>query len=170
MAIAAVAAVLTGVIASALIGDEDPAGRGQLTATRMAPSRSFTRFDGSSTSMTDYRGQKLVVNFFSSTCVPCKREMPDFEQVFRQAGDEVTFLGIDVQDDPAEGRAFVRTTGVTYDIGEDPTGRLFNEFGGTVLPFTAFVAADGTVLDEHTGRLSASELRRRISANLLAGG
>ncbi|MEJ7585009.1 MAG: TlpA disulfide reductase family protein [Acidimicrobiales bacterium] len=149
---------------------DDGGESGQLTEARAVPTSPFTRFDGTETSMLDYRGQKLVVNFFSSTCVPCKREMPDFERVARQAGDEVTFIGIDVQDGRAEGMAFVEQTGVTYDIGEDPTGELFNEFGGTVLPLTAFVAADGTVLDSHTGRLSETALRERISANLLGGG
>ena len=37
---------------------------------------SFTRFDGSQASIGDYRGRPVVVNFFSSTCVPCQTEMP----------------------------------------------------------------------------------------------
>ena len=170
IAVAAVAALASALIASAVIGPDETVGVGQLTQAETVPTRSFTRFDGSTTSMADYRGQKLVVNFFSSTCVPCKREMPDFERAAREAGEEVTFLGIDVQDTLEAGRAMVEQTGVTYDIGQDPTGRLFNEFGGTVLPFTVFVAADGTILERETGRLSLAELKRTISANLLGGG
>ena len=33
--------------------------------------------------LSDYRGQKLVVNFFASTCVPCKKEMPALQRVHR---------------------------------------------------------------------------------------
>jgi len=167
--IAAVAAILAGVVVSLVVDEGSEAGIG-LERTRRAPSAAFTRFDGSKGSLEDYRGRDVVVNFFSSTCVPCKREMPDFEKVHREAGDEVTFLGIDVQDTPAAGREMVRVTGVTYDTGQDPAGTLFNRFGATLLPATAFVASDGTILELHTGRLTAAELRRKISAHFLGGG
>ncbi len=169
VAVAAVAAALSAVLVAGAVGDGGEATAG-LERSRPAPTLSFGRFDGSTGSVADYRGQKLVVNFFSSTCVPCKREMPALEQVQREAGDEITVLGIDVQDTPEAGRAMVRQTGVTYDIGRDPNGTLFNRFGATLLPATAFVDTDGTLLDLHTGALTARQLRAKISATLLGGG
>lgn len=169
VAIAAVAAVLSAVLVAGAGGDGTGATAG-LERTRRVPSMPFPRFDGSTASFDGYRGEKLVVNFFSSTCLPCKREMPALQQVHLETGAEVTFVGIDVQDTVEDGRQIVDQTGVTYDIGRDPSGTLFNRFGATLLPTTAFVAADGTILELHTGALTAAQLRDKIGATLLGGG
>lgn len=132
------------------------------TGTRL-PTDRFDVLHGDTGSFADYRGRPLVVNWFSSTCVPCLKEMPDFERVHGEVGDDVTFLGISVQDSEAATRDIVERTGVTYDIGRDPTGELFTTIGGLAMPSTWFVDADGRIVDSHSGEMSAAELRRRIA-------
>ena len=146
----------------------DPSGT--LVPAKKAPDVEFTRFDGSTATLSDFRGQKLVVNFFASTCIPCKKEMPALQRVHERLGDDVTFVGIAVQDDPEAAQDLIDQTGVSYDLGQDPTGSLFQGFGGVVLPVTAFVAEDGTVMELHAGKLTEAEITQLISDNLLAGG
>jgi len=146
----------------------DPSGT--LVPAKEAPDVEFTRFDGSTATLSDFRGQKLVVNFFASTCIPCKKEMPALQRVHERLGDDVTFVGIAVQDDPEAAQDLIDQTGVSYDLGQDPTGSLFQGFGGVVLPVTAFVAEDGTVMKLHAGKLTEAEITQLISDNLLAGG
>ncbi len=134
---------------------EDPTGRA-------VPTGSFSRLEGGLGSFADYRGTPLVVNFFSSTCVPCVTEMPDFEAVHQELGDEVAFLGVNFQDQVSDATALVDETGVTYDIARDPSGELARALGMVVLPSTFFVSPDGRVVDMQAGVLSADELRRRI--------
>jgi len=168
VAVAGVAALLTAVVVSVVVEPSEPAEPGpaaSLSEARLVPTRSIRRFDGSTFSMADYRGTPVVVNFFSSTCVPCVKEMPDFERVHRQVGDRVTFLGLDVRDTVEAGRALVERTGVTYDIGLDPDGTLIREFGGTVLPTTVFVLPDGTIADVASGRMEREELQAAIDDN-----
>ena len=123
---------------------------------------SFTRFDGSQASTHDYRGKPLLVNFFSSTCVPCQTEMPALEQVHRKAGDSVRFLGLDVQDTVASGKAFVETVGVTYDMGRDPDGAILQGLGGTALPTTVLLDANGKIVYQHLGKLDVNELDKQL--------
>ena len=73
-------------------------GSGGRSASDKAIDATFKRFDGTTANFTQYRGKPLVVNFFSSTCAPCRTEMPALEAVHRSLGDSVTFLGMDVQD------------------------------------------------------------------------
>lgn len=146
----------------------DPSGT--LVPAKEAPDVEFTRFDGSTATLSDFRGQKLVVNFFASTCIPCKKEMPALQRVHERLGDDVTFVGIAVQDDPEAAQDLIDQTGVSYDLGQDPTGSLFQGFGGVVLPVTAFVAEDGTVMELHAGKLTEADITQLISDNLLAGG
>lgn len=170
--LATVAALVAAVIAVALLSGDDPEQAvTELQPAETVPDMGMERLDGEGElRFADFAGSPLVVNFFSSTCVPCRAEMPDLQQVHTELGDQVTFVGVDVQDDPDAGRALVADTGVTYVTGSDPTGEIFNAFGGTLLPVTAFVHPDGTILSVHTGRLTADELRTTISQQLLAGG
>lgn len=125
----------------------------------------FDRFDGRPGSFGDYAGSPLVVNFFASWCVPCITEMPDFEAVHQRFGDRVRFLGLNVQDQLADGKEIAIRTGVTYDLGRDPRGEILRAFGGKVMPTTAFVAADGTVVEVSSKKLTEATLTERIKAN-----
>ena len=125
------------------------------------------RFDGSSGSFADYQGKPLVVNFFASTCVPCVTEMPEFEEVFQQMQGDVAFLGMNVAERLADGERIAEATGVTYDLARDPQGAFLAEFGGTLMPTTALIRADGTVADIHIGELRGSDLEALIDKELL---
>src|SRR4051812_29609950 len=96
----------------------------------------------------------MVVNFFSSTCVPCVAEMPALEQVHRQVGDQVTFLGLNVQDTVDGGKAFVESTGVTWELGRDPDAAILQEVvHGVGLPTTVILDAEGRIVFSHLGKL-----------------
>ena len=130
------------------------------------PSQSYETFDGDEKALSDYEGKPLVVNFFASWCVPCVQEMPGFEEVHRDLGDDVGFLGLDVRDSAREGQALVARTGVTYDVGRDPSGSLLAQFGGVAMPTTALVDESGTIVKVMSGETSADELRDAIAAEL----
>jgi len=126
---------------------------------------SFERFDGSQAGFQEYRGKPVVVNFFSSTCVPCQTEMPALEQVHRKAGDQVAFLGLDVQDTVASGRAFVESVGVTWDMGRDPDASILQGLGGTALPTTVLLDANGKIVYQHLGALDVDDLDKQLREN-----
>ena len=127
------------------------------------PRGTFTMLEGGTSSFADYEGKPLVVNFFASWCVPCRKEMPDIERVHRDLGDDVTILGIALRDSERDARSVVEQTGVTYDIGRDPTGKLFEAFGGLNMPSTFLVTAAGRVVDGRPGALSEKDLRELIA-------
>lgn len=163
-AVAVAILVTVGIMASG--GDDN---QGQVpTAEAAAEGMAFEMLDGSTAALADYRGQPLVVNFFASWCVPCLAEMPGFERVHQDLDGQVAFLGINLQDRAEDGRRVVEQTGVTYDIARDPDGSIFQTFGAFAMPTTVFIDADGTVVDLHSGEISASALADRIDELLLA--
>jgi thiol-disulfide isomerase/thioredoxin len=131
-----------------------------------APSASFALLAGGSTSLTALKGTPIVVNFFASWCVPCVKEMPALESVHRALGDEVAFVGIDLRDSVSATQELVEKTKVSYQIGRDPSGGIFEAFDGVNMPSTYLIAADGTIADRHAGAQSADELRARIKKHL----
>ena len=123
----------------------------------------FALFDGTETSFDELRGTPIVLNFWASWCPPCAAEMPDFQSVHEQLGEQVLFLGMNSQDtDRAAAERLIAQTGVTYTIASDPGGELFTQFGGLGMPTTVFIDADGNVVTTHSGIIFADDLEHVI--------
>lgn len=126
----------------------------------------FTTFDGAKVALSSLQGTPVLVNFFASTCVPCITEMPALEQVHKELGDQVTFLGLALQDRPEEALALIARTGVTYRTAQDKDASVITALGGTVLPTTVLLDADGKIVATHSGQLDAAGLRSFLSDKL----
>lgn len=168
-AIALMAALVAGVITTMVTSSSDPdptaptldltPAEGVVgTATPIA----YESFDGEALDTTVYRGRPTVVNFFANWCPPCVAEMPDFETVHQEVGDEVAFLGLSSLESVEEAQGLIERTGITYDVGRDATGDAFADVGGVQMPTTVFIDANGTIVEVHTGALTADALRERI--------
>lgn len=127
----------------------------------------FATFDNEPVGFDQYLGEPLVINFFAQWCVNCVQEMPAFERISAEFADEVTFLGISIDEDPADALELVATTGVTYDVGWDPSEELYAHFQGLSMPTTVFVDAAGNVQRVWSGVLDDDSLRDRIDEDLL---
>ena len=124
-----------------------------------APASEFAMFDGSYATLADYEGRPLVVNFWASWCPSCVAEMSAaFKPAQQSLGDEVAFLGLNIQDDRDDAVRLAEETGVLFDLGDDPSGDLYLEFGGIGMPFTVFIDADGFIVEQHNGPLTETQL------------
>lgn len=168
--LALLAAIATVVVLS---GDDEPSGP-DIPIT-LAPEDGtsddpsdlvFTTFDGEEVSLATLHGSPVVVNFFASTCAPCIKEMPALEEVHTELGDRIEFLGLAVTDRPEAAQRLVEQTGVTYRTAQDKDGTVIAALGGTMLPTTVLLDADGNIVRTHTGELDADELRGLLADDL----
>lgn len=107
-------------------------------------------------------GMPLVLNFWASWCVPCRRELPALGNVERLFGERIAFLGVNHQDDRDTALQLLEEAGVAYPTGFDPGGQVAREFGLYGMPTTVFISADGEVLERRTGEISESQLVETI--------
>ncbi|NNE95789.1 MAG: TlpA family protein disulfide reductase [Acidimicrobiales bacterium] len=133
---------------------------------RLPSDSEFFNPDGSSATLADYEGTPLVLNFFASWCGPCKAELPEFEEVSNELGDEVQFLGVNTDFEQDAWLQLVADTGVTYPTVFQPSNELFSASGGLGMPTTVFIADDGTVQHTFSGALNKATLRRLIDTHL----
>lgn len=115
----------------------------------------------------DVAGRPVVVNFWASWCVPCRREMPTFQALHERLGNRVAFVGIDHQDRREDALDLLAETGVTYPTGYDPAGDVARAYGLFGMPTTVFISVDGEILARRTGEIDADELERTIQRLLL---
>ena len=133
------------------------------------PNTTFETFAGETVSLASYEGRPLVVNFWASWCPSCVAEMSAaFLPAQESLGDQVAFLGMNIQDERSKALDLVAETGVLFDLAEDPTGSLYTALGGLGMPFTIFISEDGQILDVHNGPLTEGQLVDRITEVLLS--
>ena len=119
-----------------------------------APGAAFQRLDGGETTLADYRGRVVLLNFWATWCAPCRREMPSLDRLAGALAGE-PFVVLAVSEDrggPEKVRAFVEELGLErMEIARDPKGGLASALGVTGLPATFLVDARGRVVGSLEG-------------------
>lgn len=103
-------------------------------------------------------GQPLVVNFWYSTCEPCRREFPVLAAAHAERGDVVRFVGVNINDSAAVTADFAARYGAEFEQYRDPNGVLTAAMGIATAPVTLFVDAGGIVVRQVAGEITATML------------
>jgi cytochrome c biogenesis protein CcmG/thiol:disulfide interchange protein DsbE len=113
-----------------------------------APDFELSLFDGSTFKLSDSleSGKPVVVNFWASWCGPCADEAPALQAAARRNADQVTFVGVNVQDTDSDAQAFLRKYGLTYPNGSGNAGPISILYGMRGVPETYFIAPDGRLV------------------------
>jgi len=120
------------------------------------PRLDLETLDGAAASLTAPFDAPILVNFWFSTCEPCKREMPTLVAAHRKYGIET--IGINPRDSGEAARNFADDFDVDYRLLRDPNGTSLARLGIGTFPMTYLVAADGTILEQHAGEITAAQL------------
>jgi cytochrome c biogenesis protein CcmG/thiol:disulfide interchange protein DsbE len=141
-----------------LLPDRDaPRGDGR------APTFATFDLEGRPVRLVDHRGKVVLVNFWASWCVPCRREFPLLKEL---NGDDVAVLGVVFQDSVEAAGAFMREQGATWPGLVDPDGRIAEAYGVRPkpgIPVTVAVSPDGQVVDRQIGEARRQDLERLLA-------
>jgi len=123
--------------------------------------------EGSSKAIERWRGKVLVVNFWATWCVPCRKEIPEFVRMQERLGARgLQFVGI-AFDQPQPVGDFARELRINYPLlmGGLDTMALMREAGNKagVLPYTLVLDRRGEVVKTHRGVLTEAMLERIIT-------
>ncbi len=139
--------LLGGIISIAAFVEPPP----KLVAGAPAPAFNAAYVSGPSHvgSLEGLRGTVVVLNVWSTTCIPCLKEMPSLERLSRMFADSgVRVIGIATDRDvvsSVEIAEFARQRGVTFDILRDPTGKVERAYQVSGLPATTIIGGSGRI-------------------------
>lgn len=135
-----------------------------------APDFSLETLDGETVTLSDLRGQVVLVNFWATWCPPCRKEMPAIQQLYEQyQGQGFTVLAVDLQESKAEVATFTAQMGLTFPILIDSGGQVFSQYGVRALPSTFFVDPNGIIQEIALGGpLSPAYLESQVVSLLAA--
>ena len=128
------------------------------------PALTLPDLDGKPHRLSDYRGHRVLLNFWASWCGPCLDEMPALNRAAAKFGEQGAIVVGIAMDEPARIRAFLATHPVNYPIllGQLGSPSTTLQLGDTheVLPYSVLIDADGRILATHAGALPTSQLEQ----------
>jgi thiol-disulfide isomerase/thioredoxin len=135
-------------VASRVSGLQATRERGRLAT----PDIVLPTLDGGTFRLAAEHGKPVVVNFWATWCLPCRAELPAFEQVIKSyQGDDLVIVGVDLAEPPDVVSKYVAELGLTYPIALDEDGEVSALYRIQGLPTTLFVGRDGTIRDVVVG-------------------
>lgn len=122
---------------------------------------------GETFSLSDLRGQVVVINFWASYCLPCRDEAPMLERTWQTYRDQgLVLLGVNTDDIERDARAYMAEFDITYPNAPDTGGRIEDSYRITGIPETFVINRDGEVIRHFLAEPRESDLRAEIERAL----
>uniref|UniRef100_A0A7C3YZX3 TlpA family protein disulfide reductase n=1 Tax=Desulfobacca acetoxidans TaxID=60893 RepID=A0A7C3YZX3_9BACT len=119
--------------------------------------------DGKEYSLSQFRGQVVMVNFFTFFCGPCREEMPYLNQIYQEnKGRGYVTLGIGLGSDPTQPRFLVKQLNLDYPVlvGND---KVAKDYGNVeVVPTTFIIDRQGNIAHKIVGTRSKADFEKMI--------
>jgi peroxiredoxin len=136
-----------------LVTGKEPVTKGLLDIGSDAPGWKLPDKDGGEHSLSDYRGKIVVLDFWGTWCVPCRKSMPQIQALhekFKDRGVVVTGIDLGEEDGGGDPVAFMKRFKFTYGLllKGDATAQLYR---ASVLPTVYVIGPSGKILHAEFG-------------------
>jgi peroxiredoxin len=121
---------------------------------RIAPDFTLLTPEGKEISLSDYRGDVVLVNFWGSWCEPCVHELPELQAAHERLSDQgFVVIGVNLFDDEQQTynhtvqdiQQFVEENGITYPVVLDNQGEVTEAYRVFPIPTSFFVDTEGNI-------------------------
>lgn len=145
---------------------------GDTAQSDVFPAMDFTVYDidRNPVKLSDFFGKPILINFWATWCPPCKSELPDFDRVYDDYGEDVVFMMVNMTDgsrDTVESAsAFTADNGYSFPVYYDCDLNAAYTYGASSIPMTVLIGADGNIVGGQVGVLTEEQLRIILDTEL----
>lgn len=158
---------LTGCSADEKVESTADSTSAQTTEKAKLPDFTVYTEDGEKVTLYEKLEKPLVLNFWATWCPPCKAEMPAFDALYEEYGEDIEFMMVNLTDgnrDTVDGvKAFLNETGYDFPVYYDSDSVAAYTFGVQSIPMTLFISPDGTLINYHVGAMNEAQLRTALN-------
>jgi peroxiredoxin len=115
--------------------------------------------DGSTTKLSDFKGQMVVINVFATWCQPCKDEAPELQSFAKEYGDKYKLIMLDKGETKDNIKPFVKKYGsskATYVL--DYNAKITKIYNTTGQPETFVIDKKGIIREHFNGPITENQL------------
>ena len=122
----------------------------------LAPDFELETVDGETVKLSDFRGKKVLLNFWATWCPPCRAEMPDMQK-YHEEHDEGVILAVNLtetENSPRNVDKFLEEYGITFTVLEDTNTTVGNIYKAQALPTSYLINSEGKIHNIAVGPLN----------------
>jgi len=102
--------------------------------------------------LSEYQGKVVLLDFWASWCVPCRRSFPWMNQMQEKYGESgLVIIGVNMDAEAGAAQAFLDDYPANFRIINDPDGELAREYGVIAMPSSYIIGRDGQLATRHLG-------------------
>jgi len=140
-----------------------------IEVNQMAPDFSLKTLDGKEAKLSDYRGQKVILNFWATWCPPCKAEIPHMEKYYKNHAkkDHVEILAVNLtKSDKDENyiKDFIKSYDMTYPVLLDAEGEQQKQYEIVTIPTTFIIDTKGVIQKKIVGPMDQNMMIKTIAS------
>lgn len=120
--------------------------------------------EGTTRTLSDWKGKVILLNFWATWCPPCKYEIPDFmEYQAEYEADGFQIIGIGI-DDSEPIKRYTNEMGINYPVLISTSPKMMSHWGNheQVLPYSVVIDRQGEIRYIHRGQLDQAVFERMI--------
>lgn len=137
---------------------------GQVEMGRPAPKFTLESLKGPGLSLESFKGKVVLLNFWATWCVPCRKEMPDLEKAYKENKKEgFVVIGVNVLQTADKIRGYIREEKITFPIALDPDGKIMKLYKVGALPYSVLIDRKGNLKYKHVGMIDKKILNEWIA-------
>jgi len=133
---------------------------------KLAPDFQLQTLDGQAVSLGDFRGNPVLLNFWTSWCGPCRFEMPFIQEIYEDkewSDTGLVILAIDIGENPSVVKEFMENYDLSFTVLLDTNQDVALEYNVRAIPTTFFIDKDGIIQDIKVGAFSSkTEIEKRL--------
>ncbi|MGP4072152.1 redoxin domain-containing protein [Piscibacillus sp. B03] len=119
-----------------------------------APDFELENLEGEKVKLSDYRGQKVMLNFWATWCPPCRAEMPDMQKFYEEKDIEILAIDLfETEQSLMDVRNFRDDFKLTFPILIDE-GDVSTEYQILPIPTSYFVDSEGIISHKSMGAMN----------------
>ena len=130
----------------------------------LAPDFTAELVGGGSFSLSENRGKVVLINIWATWCGPCVEEMPAFEKLNGEYGDDVKIICVNYKKKKKSVDRFVSENGYTFPVAYDEDGAINGLYPTDGIPYTLVIGKDGKVKNSYVGSSGMEEQYRTYKA------
>lgn len=133
----------------------------------LAPDFELTTLDGRKVKLSDYRGKKVILNFWATWCPPCRAEIPDMDKFYSSYKDkDIVILGVNLtkaEQDQTSVKSFIKEYRVTYPIPLDKESLAAEMYQVSAIPTSYIIDPQGTIIQKIVGPMDFETMKSLLS-------
>lgn len=103
--------------------------------------------NGKNTSLSDFKGKIVFLNFWTTWCPTCRIEMPSMEKLHQKLKNkDFAMVTINLQESASQVKAFFEEFKLTFTALLDSTGEVSASFGIRAIPTTYILDKTGRII------------------------